>query len=166
MTDTRDLTASRLDESGRAAVEALSEAIRGIAGILTVDEVLQLIVDRVRVLVGARYAALGILGEDGRRIERFLTSGITVEQRRLLGDPPQGHGLLGLIINEGRALRIPDIAAHPASYGFPPNHPPMTTLLGVPVRLKGRIIGTTKNTVVARAMARVVRTRKNTATAR
>ncbi|HET8785213.1 MAG TPA: GAF domain-containing sensor histidine kinase [Candidatus Limnocylindrales bacterium] len=141
MTDTRDLTASRLDESGRAAVEALSEAIRGIAGILTVDEVLQLIVDRVRVLVGARYAALGILGEDGRRIERFLTSGITVEQRRLLGDPPQGHGLLGLIINEGRALRIPDIAAHPASYGFPPNHPPMTTLLGVPVRLKGRIIG-------------------------
>ena len=78
---------------------------------------------------------------DRRHIERFITSGITPEQRRLLGDPPQGHGLLGLIINEGRSLRIPDIAAHPASYGFPPNHPPMTSLLGVPVRLKNRIIG-------------------------
>jgi len=59
----------------------------------------------------------------------------------LLGDPPQGHGLLGLIIKEGRSLRITDISAHPESYGFPPNHPPMTTLLGVPVRLKNRIIG-------------------------
>ena len=59
----------------------------------------------------------------------------------MLGDPPQGHGLLGLIIKEGRSLRIPDIPAHPESYGFPANHPPMTTLLGVPVRLKNRIIG-------------------------
>ena len=142
MTDTtRDASTDHLDARGRAAVQALSDAIGGIAGILSVEDVLQLIVDRVRALVGAHYAALGILAEDGRRIERFITSGITPEQRRLLGDPPQGHGLLGLIINEGRALRIPDIAAHPASYGFPPNHPSMTTLLGVPVRLKGRIIG-------------------------
>ena len=130
-----------LDATGRAAVEALSDAIGGIAGILSVEDVLQLIVDRVRTLVGARYAALGILAEDRRLIERFITSGITPEQRRLLGDPPQGHGLLGLIIKEGHSLRIPDIAGHPASYGFPANHPPMTTLLGVPVRLKNRIIG-------------------------
>jgi signal transduction histidine kinase len=130
-----------LDDSGRDAVQALSDAIGGIAGILTVEEVLQLIVDRVRELVGARYAALGILAQDRLRIERFITSGITPEQRRLLGDPPQGHGLLGLIIREGRALQIPDIPSHPASYGFPANHPPMTTLLGVPVRLKNRIIG-------------------------
>ena len=61
--------------------------------------------------------------------------------RKLLGAPPEGHGLLGLIITEGRSLRIPDIAGHPASYGFPPHHPPMTSLLGVPVRLKNRIIG-------------------------
>ena len=81
------------------------------------------------------------LAEDRLRIERFITSGISPEQRRLLGDPPQGHGLLGLIIKEGRSLRITDISAHPESYGFPPNHPPMTTLLGVPVRLKNRIIG-------------------------
>ena len=137
----RHLTVGALDDSGRAAVEALSDAIGGIAGILTVEDVLQLIVDRVRELVGARYAALGILGPDHVRIERFITSGITPEQRRLLGDPPQGHGLLGLIIKEGRSLRIADIPAHPASYGFPANHPPMTTLLGVPVWLKNRIIG-------------------------
>ena len=142
MRDTaRELAVGELDVSGRAAVQALSDAIGGIAGILTVEDVLQLIVDRVRGLVGAKYAALGILAEDRLRIERFITSGITPEQRRLLGDPPQGHGLLGLIIKEGRSLRITDIPAHPESYGFPPNHPPMTTLLGVPVRLKNRIIG-------------------------
>lgn len=142
MTDaTPDITVGPLDATGRAAVQALSDAISGIAGILAVDDVLQLIVDRVRELVGARYAALGILADDRRSIERFITSGITPEQRRLLGDPPQGHGLLGLIITEGRSLRIPAISAHPASYGFPENHPAMTSLLGVPVRLKNRTIG-------------------------
>ncbi|HEY7702118.1 MAG TPA: GAF domain-containing sensor histidine kinase [Candidatus Limnocylindrales bacterium] len=141
MTEPRAVEAATLDERGRAAVQALSRAIGGIASVLAVEGVLQLIVDRVRELVGARYAALGILADDRRRIERFITSGITVEQRRLLGDPPQGHGLLGLIIKEGRSLRIPDIGDHPESYGFPPNHPPMTTLLGVPVRLKNRTIG-------------------------
>jgi signal transduction histidine kinase len=130
-----------LDAGGRAAVEALSDAIGGIAGVFTVEAVLQHIVDRVRELVGSRYAALGILDDDRRRIERFITSGITPEQRRLLGAPPEGHGLLGLIITEGTSLRISDIAAHPASYGFPPNHPPMTSMLGVPVRLKNRTIG-------------------------
>jgi signal transduction histidine kinase len=126
----------------RAAAErlaALEDAIRGIA-VLDVDRVLQLIADRVRELVGARYAALGIVGP-GESIERFVTSGITLEQRLRLGPPPRGHGLLGLIIREGRSLRIPNIAAHPNSYGFPPNHPPMTTLLGVPVTVKGQPIG-------------------------
>jgi signal transduction histidine kinase len=130
-----------LDATGRAAVEALSEAVGAVAGVLEVESVLQLIVDRVRALVGARYAALGILADDRRHIERFITSGITDEQRRRLGAPPQGHGLLGLIITEAHSLRIPDIAAHPASYGFPAHHPPMTSLLGVPVRLKNRTIG-------------------------
>jgi signal transduction histidine kinase len=122
-----------------AAVEALSDAVGAIAGVLDVEHVLQLIVDRVRTLVGARYAALGIVHEGA--IERFITSGITPEQRARLGRPPEGHGLLGLIISEGRSFRIPDIAAHPASYGFPPHHPAMRSLLGVPVRVKGRPIG-------------------------
>jgi signal transduction histidine kinase len=123
------------------ALTALDEATRAIASVLSTDEVLQVIVERVRDLVDARYAALGIIDANGR-IERFITVGITPEQRARLGDPPQGHGLLGTIIREGRTLRIPDIAAHPDSYGFPPEHPPMHSLLGVPVRVKGgRIVG-------------------------
>jgi signal transduction histidine kinase len=126
--------------SEHPAIEALSDAIGAVAGTLEVEAVLQLIVDRVRALVGARYAALGILSEQ-RHIERFITSGITAEQRARLGAPPEGHGLLGLIIREGRSIRIPDIDAHPESYGFPPEHPAMTSLLGVPVRLRNRVIG-------------------------
>ncbi|MFL5778448.1 MAG: GAF domain-containing protein, partial [Chloroflexota bacterium] len=123
-----------------AALEALSEAVAAIAGVLDVEEVLQLIVDRVRELVGARYAALGIVDEAGV-IERFITSGITPDERARLGRPPEGHGLLGLIIREGRSIRIPEISDHPASYGFPPHHPPMHSLLGVPVRLRNEPIG-------------------------
>lgn len=131
--------ATPTDEREGAALEALSEAVGAIAGILDVEHVLQLIVDRVRVLVGARYAALGIV--DRGMIERFITSGITPDERARLGRPPEGHGLLGLIITEGRSIRIPDIAAHPASYGFPPHHPPMTSLLGVPVTVRNRPTG-------------------------
>lgn len=127
------------DDHKGAALEALSEAVGAIAGVLDVEHVLQLIVDRVRVLVGARYAALGIV--DRRTIERFITSGITPEARARVGRPPEGHGLLGLIITEGRSIRIPEISAHPASYGFPPHHPTMTSFLGAPIRVKGRAIG-------------------------
>ena len=128
------------DTSSSAALEALSEAVGAVAGELDVETVLQLIVDRVRSLVGAQYAALGIV-DDQRRIERFITSGISAEKRARLGPLPEGHGLLGLIITEGRSLRVPDIGSHPASSGFPPHPPPMQALLGVPVRIKGRIIG-------------------------
>jgi signal transduction histidine kinase len=121
-------------------LEALDTATRGIAGILSVERVLQLIVDRVRELIGAQYAALGIVDAFGV-IERFVTSGITREERERIGPPPRGHGLLGLIVTENRALRVADIGHHPDSYGFPPNHPPMTSLLGVPIRVKGRSVG-------------------------
>jgi signal transduction histidine kinase len=121
-------------------LEALDAAVQAIAGVLDVARVLQLIVDRVRDLVGARYAALGILDDVGG-IERFLTSGISVPERARIGSPPRGHGLLGLIVREGRAFRIADIATHPASYGFPAHHPPMRSFLGVPVTVKGRAIG-------------------------
>ena len=122
------------------AVEALDAAVRGISGVLEVEQVLQLIVDRVRDLVSATYAALGIVDETGR-ITQFITSGITMEQRRAIGDLPRGHGLLGLIIRENRAYRIPNIASHPESSGFPPNHPPMTSFLGVPIAVKGEVVG-------------------------
>ena len=89
---------------------------------LDLDAVLQLIVDRVRDLVDARYAALGIVDAFGG-IERFITSGITREQRARIGPLPRGHGLLGLIIREGRSFRIPDIAAHPDSLRLPAEPP-------------------------------------------
>ena len=123
-----------------STLDAVDEAVRAIAGVLGLEEVLQLIVDRVRDLAAARYAALGIAGEDGR-IERFITAGIDLEQRRAIGDLPRGRGLLGLIIREGRSYRIPSIAEHPDSSGFPPNHPPMTSFLGVPIQAHGQRIG-------------------------
>ena len=122
------------------AVQALDQAVRGISGELDVDRVLQLIVDRVRELVDAEYAAIGIVDRDGA-IERFITSGISDEQRARIGNLPRGHGLLGLIIRENRAFRIPEISAHPESYGFPAHHPPMTSFLGMPITNRGVPVG-------------------------
>jgi two-component system, NarL family, sensor histidine kinase DevS len=121
-------------------VDAFDAATRAIAGLQSVNDVLQVIVDQVRPLVGARYAALGIVGDDGM-IERFITSGISAEARARIGALPQGHGFLGLIIRENRSFRIQDIAQDPRRYGFPPNHPPMHRFLGVPIAVKGRSVG-------------------------
>ena len=131
------------DAAAREAAElyeAVDAATRAIAGILSVDEVLQVIVDQVRPLVGAKYAALGIVDAFGV-IERFITSGLSDEDRTRIGNLPRGHGFLGLIIRENRSFRIPDINADPRRYGFPPHHPPMTSFLGVPVTVKGRSVG-------------------------
>ena len=120
--------------------DALDTATRAIAGLRSVDEVLQIIVDQVRPLVGARYAALGTV--DGRGvIERFITSGMDAATRARIGPLPRGHGFLGLIIRENRSFRIPDIAQDPRRHGFPPNHPPMHGFLGVPVSVRGRSVG-------------------------
>jgi signal transduction histidine kinase len=119
---------------------ALDDAARAITGLLAIEDVLQLIVDRVRSLVDAEYAALGIVGAGGG-IDRFITTGIEPDVRAAIGPPPHGRGLLGLIIREGRSFRIPKIAAHPDSSGFPANHPPMTSFLGVPVPSNGVPIG-------------------------
>ena len=119
---------------------ALVEATRAIAEVLEVEAVLQLIVESVRTLVQAEYAALGIVDGNGR-IERFITVGISPDDRARIGPPPRGHGLLGLIIRERRSYRIPDIGRHSDSYGFPANHPPMASFLGVPVVTQGRSVG-------------------------
>jgi signal transduction histidine kinase len=137
------LTSVRAQERARLAegrLQALDAAVRGIAGVLDLDAVLQVIVHRVRELADAEYAALGVLDATGA-IEHFVTSGISDELRRRLGKPPAGHGILGLIIRENRSLRLPDVATDERRYGFPPHHPEMHSLLGVPVSVRGISVG-------------------------
>ena len=92
-------------------------------------------------LVDARYGALGVLDESGSRLAQFITIGIDEEGRRAIGSLPEGHGILGLLIVDAKPLRLPDLREHPDSYGFPPNHPPMTSFLGVPIRVRDQVFG-------------------------
>jgi signal transduction histidine kinase len=140
MSGTIDTSRRARQTETAGVVEAFDAATRAIAGLQSVDDVLQVIVEQVRPLVGARYAALGIVGPDGT-IERFITSGIDAETRARIGAPPRGHGFLGLIIRENRSIRIPDIATDERRYGFPPHHPQMHCFLGVPVTVRGNSIG-------------------------
>jgi signal transduction histidine kinase len=119
---------------------ALHDASLAIVGEHNLETVLQLVVDRARDLVGARYGALSLLQAQGG-IEAFLTSGITEEQRAMLGDPPVGHGILGVVLNDGATLRLADLTRDPRSVGFPPHHPPMHSLLAVPVVSQGDVLG-------------------------
>jgi signal transduction histidine kinase len=124
----------------RQVQAGLDAAVRSIAALKSVDEALQVIVDQLRPLVGAQYAALGINDSEGH-IERFITSGMDDATRRAIGPLPEGHGLLGLIIRENRPFRIPDLNTDSHRYGFPPNHPPMTSFLGVPITVKTTSVG-------------------------
>ncbi len=119
---------------------AFAASIRAMSGVLAVDRVLQVIVDRVRELVGAGYAAIGIVDTEGA-IDQFITSGMSRAERSAIGAPPRGHGILGLIIRENRSYRIGDLMADPRRHGFPPHHPEMHAFLGVPVSIRGRSIG-------------------------
>jgi signal transduction histidine kinase len=119
----------------------LIEAGMVLASELSLDAVLLRIVELAVDLTGARYGALGVLTPDGGSIEDFITVGITPEQRAALGDPPTGHGLLGALTREKRPLRIADIGSDPRSVGFPPNHPPMTSLLGARIIGRGTVFG-------------------------
>ncbi|MGZ6270274.1 MAG: GAF domain-containing sensor histidine kinase, partial [Candidatus Limnocylindrales bacterium] len=127
-------------QAAEAEFTALDAASRAIASILSLERVFQLIVDRVRELAAAEYAALGIVDSEGQ-IERFVTSGISRVDRERIGSPPRGHGLLGLIIRQHSTFRIDDIATDERRYGFPPHHPEMHAVLGVPIVVKGRSIG-------------------------
>ena len=111
-----------------------------LASDLGLETVLQRIVDEAVDLTDATYGALGVLGADGR-IAEFVTTGITPEQRAAIGDPPTGHGILGLLIRDPRPVRIRNLADHELSYGFPPNHPAMTSFLGAPVSSRGTVFG-------------------------
>ncbi len=122
-------------------LEALHSAALALTTELDLSTVLQKVVDLSRGLVNARYGAVGVLAPDGKQIAQFITSGITEMERAHMGQPPQGFGLLGMLIREAKPVRVRNIGEHPRSYGFPPNHPPMTTLMGVPIISKGKVIG-------------------------
>ena len=119
---------------------SLLEAVTAISSDLDLASVLTRIVEAATALTGARYGALGVLGDEGQLVE-FVTTGIDQRQRELIGDLPRGRGILGVIIEDPSGLRLADLSAHPASVGFPPNHPPMTSFLGMPVRIRGVVFG-------------------------
>jgi len=120
---------------------ALVEAGIALSRELSLDSLLQKLVDTAAELTGARYAALGVLDPSGDHLERFVTAGIDEATRAAIGGLPRGRGILGVLIRDPRPLRLHDLHDDPRSVGFPPNHPTMQTFLGVPVLLRGVVYG-------------------------
>jgi signal transduction histidine kinase len=112
-----------------------------ISSDLELEAMLQRVVRSAVDLVDAKYGALGVLNQARTGLAEFLTVGVDRETRRQIGHPPHGHGILGLLIVDAKPLRLPDLTEHPDSYGFPPNHPPMRSFLGVPIRVRDEVFG-------------------------
>jgi signal transduction histidine kinase len=115
----------------------LIDAGRGLLSELDLETVLDRLLETAADLTGARYVALGVLDAGRRELARFLTRGIDEDTHRAIGDLPRGRGLLGVLIDDPRPLRLDDVGDHPRSYGFPPGHPPMRSFLGVPILIRG-----------------------------
>ena len=126
---------------GEEELRRLLDVGRALVMNLELESVLRRVLDTARALTGARYAALGILDEQKRELERFLFLGISDDIRRTIGPLPRGRGVLGELIRRPEPLRLPDVTQHPRSYGFPPGHPPMSTFLGVPIMIRGEAYG-------------------------
>ena len=122
-------------------LRALVETGVAITSELSLDALLQRLVESAAELTGARYAALGVIDGSGSELERFLTTGIDAETQAAIGDLPRGRGILGVLIREDAPLRLHNLGDDPRSIGFPPHHPPMRTFLGVPVHLRGVAYG-------------------------
>ncbi len=129
----------RIDDP--AKLRRLVQAILILDAELNLPVVLRRISEEARDLVDARYGALGVLTEDGRALDPFLTIGLSPEEERAIGARPTGRGVLGTLIAQGKPLRLADIASSPESFGFPAHHPAMTSFLGVPVRVHGEVYG-------------------------
>jgi signal transduction histidine kinase len=112
-----------------------------LASELSLDAVLQKMVEAAAKLTGAQYAALGVIDPSGQSLERFIVTGIDADTQAAIGDPPHGLGILGALIQDAVPLRLDDLGKDPRSVGFPPNHPPMRTFLGVPILLRGVAYG-------------------------
>src|SRR5215204_6550220 len=122
-------------------VRALVDAGIAITSELSLDGVLERIVETAAQVTEAQYAALGVIDPTGSALERFVTYGLTPEIEVTIGEPPHGRGILGVLIQDARPLRLHDLAQDPRSAGFPPGHPPMRTFLGVPIKLSGTAYG-------------------------
>jgi signal transduction histidine kinase len=125
----------------RDRLQAVVGAGIALASELSVDALLQRTVELAAELTESRYAALGVLDPSGTHLERFVTTGIGPEERATIGDLPTGRGILGALIRDARPLRLDDLSQDPRSVGFPPNHPPMKSFLGVPILLRGAAFG-------------------------
>ncbi|MDH6197710.1 two-component system sensor histidine kinase DevS [Mycobacterium frederiksbergense] len=126
--------------TGRDRIDGLVEAMLSVTSGLDLEVTLSTIVATAIQLVDARYGALGVRGED-QELTEFVYQGIDDETRALIGHLPEGRGVLGVLIDDPKPIRLDDIRLHPASVGFPPNHPPMRTFLGVPVRIRDEVFG-------------------------
>ena len=126
---------------GRDRLDGLVEAMLVVNSGLDLDTTLRTIVRTATSLVDARYGALGVRGGDGDALVEFVTEGIDDEVGERIGAPPSGRGVLGLLIDDPKPIRLDDIRMHPASVGFPRDHPPMRTFLGVPVRIRDEVYG-------------------------
>jgi hypothetical protein len=122
-------------------MSALLDAVVAVSSDLDLSAVLRRIVESACQLVDAKYGALGVLGPEGEDLIEFVTHGVTAEERAAMGPTPHGRGLLGLIIRSPHPQRVDRISEHPDSYGFPANHPVMTTFLGAPVRIRDQVFG-------------------------
>ena len=129
-----------MENAAQRQTAGLVEAGLALAAELDLDVLLQRIAEVARQVVGARYAAVGVVGDDGL-LTRFVYSGIDKDTADEIGDLPHGRGLLGVLLEGGRPLRMRQISDHPASYGFPPNHPPMGSFLGVPIIVRDHVFG-------------------------
>jgi signal transduction histidine kinase len=134
-----DAMQQRLERQNQELL-ALHSAGLDVTADLSLDVVLKKVVEQAKNLVGAKYGALSVIDREGK-ILSFITSGITSEQRAAIGPPPVGHGLLGVVLREGHHLRLENLTRHPMSQGFPANHPPMHSLLAVPIPCKGPFLG-------------------------
>lgn len=124
---------SRMSRTARSVVDLA----RSVLSDLDLETVLHRVIESARELTGARYAALGVLGESRRELSRFITSGIDDSTREQIGALPRGRGVLGELITNPAPLRLKEVGGHPRSYGFPPGHPPMNAFLGVPILIEG-----------------------------
>jgi signal transduction histidine kinase len=127
--------------AGPRSLRRLLEAAVAIGSDLDLPATLHRIVEAATHLADARYGALGVLDPTHTSLSEFLTVGVDEQTRARIGDPPKGHGILGLLIRDPRPLRLPDLREHPESFGFPPGHPEMRSFLGVPISIRGEVFG-------------------------